>query len=221
MKNFFVTLAIVLYASYVVVAQAPAPKSDPAAKKILDQVSAKFKSYNTVKAGFSLTIESATGKVNGKKTGTVYMKGSKYRLSMPGQETYSDGANTWTYDKSSNEVKIDKVDPNATMTNPQKLFTDFYDKDFLYKLNDDTKVNGKAVQEIELTPVDKTRSYFKILLEIDKVNKNIVSTKIFEKNGTHEIISVTSFSSNNPAVTDADFAFDQKKYPGVEVVDLR
>jgi outer membrane lipoprotein carrier protein len=222
MNQFFATLAIVFFTSSLVSAQAPGPKSDPAAKKILDQVSARFKSYSTVKANFILTIEGADGKVNGKKSGTVYMKGTKYRMSIPpAQDIFCDGSNTWSYDKSSNEVKIDKVDPGASAITPQKIFTNFYDKDFLYKLNNDTKVNGKAVQEIELTPFDKSKPYFKVLVYIDKVTRNLVSTKLFDKNGSHTTIAVNAFSPNNPAVTDAVFVFDQKKYPGVEVVDLR
>lgn len=221
MKSLFSLLAIVLFASSTAIAQAPATKSDPAAKKILDQVSAKFQSYKSVKATFTLSIENATGKATGKKTGTLFMKGTKYHISMPGQEIFCDGINTWTYDKASNEVKIDKVDPSATTITPQKLFTDFYDKDFLYKLNDDTKVNGKPAQEIELTPFDKSKPFFKVLVYVDKTSHNIVSTRIFEKNGSRFTYTVNTFAANSQAVTDANFVFDQSKYPGVEVVDLR
>lgn len=222
MTRFFATLAIVISTSTVVFAQAPAAQSDPAAKKILDQVSAKVKSYSSVKISFSLSVQTADGKVQSKKAGTVYMKGAKYRVTMPpGQEIFCDGSNTWNYDKSANEVKIDKVDESANALTPQKLFTDFYDKDYLYKLNDDTKINGRAVQEIELTPFDKTKPFFKVLLEVDKLTKNIVSTKLFEKNGTHFVYTANSITPNSPTVTDALFVFDKSKYPGVEVVDLR
>src|SRR6476619_1538687 len=78
-------------------------KSDPDAKKILDNVSAKFKTYKTAVARFSLKIENSSGKVLGTKTGVVNMKGSKYRVSVSGQEIYSDGSNIWTYDKTANE----------------------------------------------------------------------------------------------------------------------
>ena len=54
-------------------------KSDPEAKKVLDAVSAKFKTFKSVKASFTLKIENAAGKVQGTKTGTVLMKGMKYR----------------------------------------------------------------------------------------------------------------------------------------------
>lgn len=58
--------------------------SDPQAKKILDAVSTRFKSYKSVKAGFSLKIENASGKNIGTKTGNVFMKGSRYKVNITG-----------------------------------------------------------------------------------------------------------------------------------------
>ena len=101
-------------------------KSDPGAKKILDQVSAKFKTYKSVVARFTLKIENAEGKILGTKSGVVNMKGSKYRISISGQEIYSDGNNIWTYDNSANEVQITKFDGSANTITPQKMFTNFF-----------------------------------------------------------------------------------------------
>src|SRR5215212_7128768 len=109
--------------------------NDPAAKKILDAVSKKFKSYKAVQSNFTLQVEDAHGKVQGTKKGTVFMKGPKYRVNITGQEIYSDGKNVWTYDKGANEVTITQLDASGSGITPQKLFTSFYDKDFLYKLN--------------------------------------------------------------------------------------
>src|SRR5665213_72580 len=171
-------------------------KSDPDAKKILDNVSAKFKTYKSVSAHFTLKIENSSGKVMGTKDGTINMKDSKYRISVSGQEIYSDGNIIWTYDKSANEVQITKFDASANSITPQKMFTNFYDKDFLYKLNGETKQGKKTIQEIELTPTDKTKSFFKVIVEIDKNSKSIVSTEIFEKTGDRYIYTVTSMTTN-------------------------
>jgi len=194
--------------------------SDPDAKSILDQVSAKFKTYKTVTANFTLSITNAAGKAEGTKKGLVYMKGSKYRVNLSGQEIYSDGNNIWTYDKSANEVQLTKFDPSSNTITPQKMFTNFYDKDFLYKLNGETKQGRKTIQEIELTPVDKTKTFFKVLVDIDKASKNIVSTKVFEKNGNRYIYTVTSIKTNS-TLPESLFVFNSKNYPNVEVVDLR
>ena len=130
---FFLTL---LVATANVFAQTKSPvNNDPEAKKVLDAVSAKFKTFKTVKGNFSLEVKDANGKTQGTKKGTVYMKGTKYRVSITGQEIFCDGKNIWTYDKAANEVQISAFDEIGSMITPQKLFTNFYDKDFIYKLN--------------------------------------------------------------------------------------
>jgi len=192
--------------------------SDPEAKKILDAVSTKFKGYKTVQAKFTLKIENAAGKVLGTKNGSVFMKGTRYKINVSGQEIFSDGSNIWTYEKSSNEVTISKIDPSANAITPQKLFTNFYDKDFLYKLNGMVDIGGKKMQEIELTPIDKSKPFHKVLVYIDKSVIN--TTKIFEKTGNRYTYSVSGLKTD-AAIADATFLFDVSKYPGVEVVDLR
>jgi outer membrane lipoprotein carrier protein len=194
--------------------------NDPAAKKVLDAVSNKFKTFKGVQSTFTLKIEDGNGKVQGQKKGTVYMKGPKYRVNITGQDIYSDGSNVWTYDKTANEVTITQLDPTASGITPQKLFTNFYDKDFLYKLNGEKKEGTRLLQEIEMTPVDKTKSFHKVYLLVDKKNQTIYSTKVLEKNGNKYSYTVNTLNGNAP-ISDAVFTFDKKKYPGVEEVDLR
>jgi len=195
-------------------------KNDPEAKKVLDAVSAKFKTYKSLKGNFALEIKGAGGKVQGKKTGTVSMKGTKYRVSINGQEIFCDGKNVWTYDKGANEVQVAQFDNSSASITPQKLFTNFYDKDFLYKLNGEKTTGGKTIQEIELTPTDKSKPFFKVLLSIDKASKMITNTQIFEKSGNRYAYFMSNVVTNSN-ITDDTFVFDAKKYPGVEVVDLR
>jgi outer membrane lipoprotein carrier protein len=218
MKKIFGVLFLVLSTVATIKAQAPKGmgQSDPAAKKVLDAVSAKFKTFKSVTAKFALKMENGAGKSLGSKSGTVYMKGTKYRMSVTGQEVFCDGSNVWTFDKASNEVTISKLDPTNNTITPQKLFTNFYDKDFLYKLNGETK----GVQEVELTPIDKSKAFHKVLVNINKASQTITSGKVFEKTGNRITYSISNMNTST-AVADAQFVFDQKKYPGVEVVDLR
>ena len=195
-------------------------QSDPAAKQILDGVSAKFKSFNAVQSGFILKVEDGKGKVQGEKTGVVLMKGGKYRVNISGQEIYSDGSTVWTYDKGANEVTITKMETGQNSLTPQKLFTNFYDKDFLYKLNGEKKVGARQMQEIELTPIDKSKAFHKVYLLVDKAQKSIHSAKILEKNGNVYTYTVSNFNGK-AVIPDAQFIFDKKKYPGVEEIDLR
>ena len=215
-----VILAFLVLAGFSFSSAAQTSVKDSEAKSILDKVSKKFKSLKTAQAAFRLKVEDASGKVQGVKKGTVFLKGNKYKVQMPEQEIYSDGATVWTYDKAANEVMVTTFDPTANTLTPQKIFTNFYDKDFLYKLNGEKVTNGKVLQEIELTPVDKSKVFHKVYVYVDKAAQNISSARILEKNGNRYIYSVDSFKPN-PSLGDAVFVFNKSEHPGVEVVDLR
>lgn len=213
---------IVLIFTFFIATISFAQQSDPAAKKVLDAVSAKFKTFKAVQASFILRNEDNKGTVLGTKKGTASMKGARYRVTISGtgQEVFCDGSNIWTYDKSANEVTITKPDNSASTITPQKLFSNFYDKDFLYKLNGDKVVNKRAVQEIEMTPVDKTKPFHKVYLLVDKRHKTLYSTRILDKSGGVVVYTVNNMNGS-VNLPDNLFVFDKSKYPGVEVIDLR
>jgi outer membrane lipoprotein-sorting protein len=196
-----------------------AQSSDPAAKKILDQASAKIKSYKSIQAIFTLQVQDAQGAPQGTKKGTINMKGSKYVVLITGQEIFCDGKTIWTYDKSANEVTITKVDPTSNTVSPQKLFTNFYDKDFLYKLNGEQKMGTKTVVEIEMTPIDKTQNFHKVYLYVDKKSNLVTSGKMLDKSGNRYIYTINSLNGK-ANLSDASFMFDKSKHPGVEEVNL-
>ncbi len=216
MKKLYIA-SIFIVSAFLATAQT---KNDPAAKAILDGVSEKFKTFKTVQAAFTYKVENAAGKALSTKSGTIKMKGTRYYVLFSGQEIFCNGTTVWNYDKAANEVTISRLDASSGMITPQKLFTNFYDKDFLYMLNGEKKVGNKTVQEIEMTPVDKSKPFHKVFVQVDKNAKTIYSTKVLENAGNRYTYTVTSLSTNG-AIADAIFTFDKKKYPGVEEVDLR
>jgi outer membrane lipoprotein carrier protein len=193
--------------------------SDPAAKTILDQASAKIKSYKSLEATLTIEIQDAQGAIQDTKKGDFLMKGIRYIMKINGQEIYSDGKTIWTFDKSANEVTITKVDPNSNTLSPQRLFTNMYDKDFLYKVNGEQKMGAKTVVEIEMTPIDKTQNFHKIYLYIDKKTKLPSSGKMLDKSNNRYIYTINSLNGN-ANLSDASFIFDKTKHPGVEEVNL-
>jgi outer membrane lipoprotein-sorting protein len=196
-------------------------KNDPDAKKVLDALSAKLNSYKAVQANFTLKVEDSKGKLQGSRSGVIYLKGNKYHVSVVGgQEIYCDGKDVYTYDKSSNEVTITRNDPATATISPDKVFTNFYDKDFLYKLNGESKLGTRTVEEVELTPVDKTKSFFKVLLYIDKTTHTPVSMKLFDKGGNRYTLDTSKINGSAP-IADSQLVYSKAKFPGAEEVDLR
>jgi outer membrane lipoprotein carrier protein len=220
MKKIFFVLSIVaiqLNAN----AQCATKNTDAEAKKVLEGVTKKLKTFSSVSSKFTIKSENAAGKSLMTKSGTFSAKGNKYKVSLTGQDIFCDGATVWTYDKAANEVTITKFDANNSSITPQKLFTNFYDKDFLYKLNGEKAEGGKALQEIEMTPCNKTRPYSKVYIYIDKAGSTISKAKIIEKSSNNRNTLTVNSLTPNGAASDAGFKFDATKYPNVEVIDLR
>jgi outer membrane lipoprotein carrier protein len=197
--------------------QPAAAQTDAKAKSILEAVSKKVNGLKSLKANFALHLNS--GKVKESKKGTFYMKGPKYRVELAGQQIICDNKTVWTYMKETNEVQVSNYNPNEQTISPAKLFTNFYDKEYNYKYAGTRTVAGKSCNIIEMTPTNKSKQFSKVELAIDKSN-TIVGGNIWEKNGNKYQYDVSGFTPNAP-VADALFTFDAKKYPGVEVVDLR
>ena len=193
---------------------------DAKAKTILDAVSKKVNGLKSLKANFALHLSGANGKVKDTKRGSFVMKGQKYRVNLGGQEIICDNKTVWTYMKDNNEVQVNNYNPNEQTISPAKLFTNFYDKEYSYKYVGTRKVNGKNCEVIELTPTNKSKQFSKIELAVDKANNTIVGGNVWEKNGNKYQYEVSGFTPNAP-VADNTFTFDPKKYPGVEVVDMR
>lgn len=191
---------------------------DQTATKILDDVSKTYKAYKTIKAGFYITITNPANGSKIKQTGTLYLKAKKFRIDMDDQEIYCDGKTMWTYFKSENEVQISKYDPNGQEINPSEIFT-VYEKGFDYKYTGETLKGSKKIQHIELTPQNKTKSYFKVKLSIDKAAHKIDEMLVLSKNGMQSLYGVTSFSGNIN-INDSFFKFETKDHPGVQVIDL-
>lgn len=196
-------------------------QTDAKAKAILAEVSKKYKSYDIVKTTFSFTLESPQNKEKDTQQGTliVQSKANKYKVVMTGQDMISDGKSQWTYLKKDKEVQVSAVNNDGDALNPAGIFT-LYEKGFKYLYTGEKKEGAKTYQMIDLSPLDTKKSYFKIRLGIDKTAHQIANVMIFDKNGNRYTYVVKTFVPN-VKVPDSTFGFDAKKYPGVEVVDLR
>lgn len=194
-------------------------QSDAKSTQILKSVSAKYKSYKSLSATFKLSRVDQKTKASENFTGSIILNGPKFQFVLNNQTVMSDGASTWTFLKESNEVQISEAKSSGDAITPTNIFT-LYEKGFKTKYIGDKKEKGGTVQQIELTPEDTKKNYFKILLSIDKVGQFVKEAKIYEKGGAILTYAIVKFTPNS-AVTDNMFVFDAKKYPGVEVIDLR
>lgn len=201
---------------------APAEKSDPQAKKVLDKIRKKYESYKTMEATFALTIE-LPQQPKEVQSGTVGQDGDKFRLDMNDQVIVNDTKTTWVYLKKNNEVQINNSEPTGSdngFLTPKELLNRYQKGDFVYAITDKTTEGGKVLTQIEFKPKDKKSEYSKLRVAIDEKAGTIQSVKAFGKDGGRYTFVVSRLSPNKKFATD-HFTFDAKKYPGVKVEDLR
>jgi len=189
-------------------------QKDPAAKKVLDAVSAKVKTFKGVKADFTIKSVTSKGKPNGTKTGNIYIKGQKYLLKQGKIEIICDSKTIWNFD-GAKTITVSPADENNQTLSPQNLLSNFYDKDFNYKLISSV---GNFF-EIELTPLDKRKSFKKVNVFVDKAKNMITRALILDQSNNKVEFCLNNMNTTSP-ILDNLFTFDKSKYPkDVEVLD--
>jgi outer membrane lipoprotein carrier protein len=192
---------------------------DPKALEILEAMSKKYKAITSFEATLTSSLTNESEGVKEEFKGKIVVKGEKFRLSLDDQEIINNGTTVWTYLPSAKEVNIDNFDPSSDEINPIKIF-DIYKKGFKYLYLADKTEAGVVLEEVDLVPEKKDAQYFKIKMMIVKKDKSIQSWTMFDKSGNRYKYTITKFTPNIK-VDDALFTFDPKKFPDVEIIDLR
>lgn len=197
-------------------------ETDPKAKAILDQLSAKTKTFTSISAEFTSSLENKSADLNVTQEGKLKMQGDKYNLSLGNHQIISDGTTTWTYSKEDNEVYIDN---NADIEDedvikPSELFT-IWESGFKFQYIGEQSVNGKNCDIIHLFPKEPAKKNFHtIKLFIDKVKQELVTIIVMGKAGDNYTYTLKKFTPNS-AVNANDFTFNKANYAGVEEIDNR
>lgn len=192
---------------------------DNQSSALLSKLSKTYKTYKSVKASFTVNIKNKQTDAGVKQSGTLYQKGKKFRITMSGQEIFCDGKTIWTYLEGANEVQISKYDPKTMDINPSEIFT-IYEKGFIHKYSGQITKGSQKLDVVELTPIDKTKAYFKVKLSIDKLANKIKEMDIYSKNGMVTNYTIQKFEPN-VAINDTYFKFNPRDKPGVIEIDLR
>ena len=192
---------------------------DPKALEILEAMSAKYQNLSSFEASLTSSLTNETDGINEEFKGKITVKGDMFKLVLDDQEIINNGTTVWTYLPSAKEVNIDNVDPDTDEMNPSKFYL-MYKKGYKYLYLEDQTDGGVLCEVVDLVPEKKEAQYFKIRMNINKKDKSIQSWTMFDKSGNRYKYSISKFQPN-VKVDDSFFTFDPKKYPGVEVIDLR
>lgn len=178
------------------------------ARAILDKVAATVSNKGGVTAKFTISSSQY-----GNTSGTIAIKGSKFRTTTPGATVWFDGKTQWTYMKSNNEVNVNTpTEGELQAINPYN-FINMYRSGFSYKMQ--TK-GGSHI--IHLTATSKQRQIQEMYITVSK--STYIPSKIRMRQGSRwSDISISNFKK--VSLNDATFKFNPKDYPSAETIDLR
>ena len=189
-------------------------QKDPLAKAILDKIGETVKKSNGILVSLQLVSKNSKGKPMGTKAISLQMKGEKYQLKQGTTKIICDGTTIYNFDGANTITKSSVSESDQTLS-PQKLLAGSYDKDFNYKL----LAQNPGDATIELTPIDKRKSFQKVTLVVDKIKMALKSATIMDKSNNSSEVKVTSINYK-ANVNEAIFKFNRADYPkNVEIID--
>jgi outer membrane lipoprotein carrier protein len=203
----------------IIVGRVAMAQYDPKALEILEAMGKKYKAIPSFEVNFTQALTNESAGVKDEVKGKFTVKGEKYKLELAEQQIYNNGTTVWTYLPASKEVNVDNFDPKSEDLTPSKVL-ELYKKGYKYLLLGEKNEGGVLCDEVDLVPEKKDAQYFKIKMMISKKDKSVQSWTMFDRSGNRYKNTITKFVPN-VKVDDTFFAFDPKKFQGVEVIDLR
>lgn len=196
-------LTLLSFASY---------SQDKKAKALLDEVTAKIKSYNNIAIDFKYALNNSKENINQDSKGNVMLQGNKYVLNFMGVTKIYDGKKTYTIVPEDEEVSVSNADDNDSKSiTPSKMLT-FYNSGYKYAMDIVQDVKGRKIQYVKLTPTNNKDQRKEVLLGIDVQTKHIYNLIEIGKNGTKTTLTVNSFKTNQ-TLPKNQFTFVASKYP--------
>ncbi len=213
MKRFLPVIAL-FFISFTFQAQ-----NSQKARNLLDEVSAKVKSYDNIAIDFKYSLTNPKENLNQESKGNVIMQGNKYVLNFMGVTKIYDGKKIYNIVPEDEEISISKFDENEEdAVTPSKMLT-FFNHGFKYSWDILQNVRGRKIQYVKLVPTSSKDERKEIYLGIDVQTKHIYNLMEIGKNGSKTTITVNSFKTNQP-LSKNQFTFAESKYPNYYINKL-
>ena len=184
-------------------------QNDPRAVKLLNQVTAKLKSYKNIHAEFKYILTNKKAGVKSETKGKVFIQGNKFHANYMGIDDIYDGKKRYQIVHENEEINVSTHKDDDAFT-PDKIFT-FYEKGYRQLWDIKQKIKGRNIQYIKLIPKDSKSPEAYILLGIDIQNKNIYNVIVKEKDGSLITFEFTKFLTNQ-ILPQKLFEFNKNKY---------
>lgn len=190
--------------------------NDPAAKSLLDEVSAATDAHEAIYISFEYNLINKSENIQENTAGELTLKKNQYTLLFMGINQISDGENVWTIMEEDQEIQISEIDLDDENTLTPSNLLKMYEEGFIYRMKER---NGK-IQTIELLPENAdVVDYIKIHLIIDTQLKQIIKLKQFGNNQTESEYVIKEFLPTT--IDNNTFILNSSDFPEFEIIDLR
>ena len=205
MKN-VLTITLTIFSFLTIFSQ-----NEVEAKKLLDDVSFKMKTYDNIYIDFDYTLVNVEADVEQISKGDVILEGEKYVVNLFDTTMIFDGELNYMIVPENEEVNISKLnDENNEVISPSSLLT-FYQNGYTFLMGKNANINGKTIQYVVLIPIDSNSEVRSVEVGIDMKNLHINSVREIGNNETYTVISVTDIKTNQK-LNDQTFIFDENKF---------
>ena len=194
MSKWVMSMLLIVGSWSVVLAQ-----SDANATALMKKVSDTYEKQAVIKIKFSMQVE-IPEEEGEEQQGTIWLKGTKYRLDMAGTQIICDNKQVKTILADDPEdVILQDYEPEEGAITPANLL-------HLWKTGFTATMGEKSttMQEVVLIPIDKEKAYNKVTMKINTQSNTISNAIIFDKNGNRYIYNIMDFDPA-PKVDDAFF----------------
>ncbi|MBA4321937.1 MAG: hypothetical protein C0408_03895 [Odoribacter sp.] len=192
-------------------------QSDPQAIKILDKFSAAALAAPSVSMKFHLITIDQAEKINDTIAGAILMAKDQFKLDLPDNITWFNGAATWNYLKAEKEVTITKPDKkdDSFLSRPSAIFS-LYKKGYKTKLIEENTISTI----IDLYPEDIKSDLVRIRLAIGNTGSELVGAEYKRKDGIIIYLIVKEYNLKTKP-DPSTFSFNPQYFKGVEIIDMR
>ena len=167
-------------------------QNDAKAEKLLNEVSAKIKSYKNISLDFKYELNNLSENIKQETRGDVVIEGEKYKLNILGITRIYDGKTLYTISPEDEEVTISSNNTENENTITPSDMLSFYEDGYTYKMDIVQNVKGRKIQYVKLSPIDANSEIKYVLLGIDATTKHIYNLIEAGNNGTKTTLTVNS-----------------------------
>jgi len=196
---------------------------DPTAKKHLDNLSKKLKSYSTFKSKFKYHLDGPSD-LDESYDGSIAIKGNKFHLKTnSGMEIICDGMNICNYNVEDEEVTLYEYDESEDGIMTPTSVADMYKDGYRYKMSSSNDPSCHLIELIpDLSPQERAKQpVTKIKLYIKKSDGMLKKWQIYERTGNKYTVTILSFTPN-AALSSKEFLCHPSNFPSnVDFNDLR